>query len=283
MKRAEQLGLEGFLIKPVSPSMLLDAIMSAFGKESPAGGRRTMRRDTWHEGLEQIQGASLLVVEDNEINQQVAQEILEEAGLRVTLAGDGRQAVDAVKTANYHAVLMDVQMPVMDGYAATKMIRQYSRFDDLPIIAMTANAMAGDREKALEAGMNDHVAKPIDPDQLFSSLVRWVKPGVRGFVPHKPAPKPAKADKAKAGALPKVIQGLDIQEGLNRIGGNKELYRNLLVKLRDDYARAASEIETAFNNGETDEPSAWPTASRAWPAMWEPKRCTRRQRIWRGP
>ncbi len=118
------------------------------------------RKEQEDKALKDIQGAQVLLVEDNEINQQVAREILESAGLNVALANDGQEAVNAVKESNYDAVLMDVQMPVMDGYTATREIRKDERFKELPIIAMTAHAMAGDEDKSLEAGMNGHVAKP---------------------------------------------------------------------------------------------------------------------------
>ncbi|MBI5523781.1 MAG: response regulator [Desulfarculus sp.] len=241
LQRAEKIGLEGFLLKPVSPSMLLDAIMAAFGKEAPGEGRAARQRGQETQAMAGIQGARVLLVEDNEINQQVAQEILEGAGLLVTIVGDGRQAVEAVEAGNYHAVLMDVQMPVMDGYSASRAIRQDRRFDDLPIIAMTANAMAGDREKALEAGMNDHVAKPVNPDLLFAALAQWIKPGVRGFTPGAPAPAPEPPAQAQE-QLPPAIEGVNLEEGLNRVGGNARLYRGLLVKLRDEYAGAADEL-----------------------------------------
>jgi polar amino acid transport system substrate-binding protein len=150
-------------------------------------------------------------VEDNEINQQVAKEILEGAGLNVTLADNGQEAVNAVKENEYDAVLMDVQMPVMDGYTATRKIREWelkaqssklkendsaelsvfsfqpsARAKRVPIIAMTAHAMSGDEDKSLQAGMNDHVTKPIDPDQLFAALQKWIQPGERR-VPEHPA------------------------------------------------------------------------------------------------
>ena len=119
----------------------------------------------------------MLLVEDNELNQQVATELLADAGVVVTVANNGKEGVDAVLAAPYDAVLMDVQMPVMDGYTATGVIRGDERFKDLPIIAMTANAMAGDMEKSAAAGMCDHVTKPIDPDTLFATLAKWIKPG----------------------------------------------------------------------------------------------------------
>ncbi|MCB2225179.1 MAG: response regulator [Desulfarculaceae bacterium] len=251
MKRADQIGLEGFLIKPVSPSLLLDSIMSAFGKETQrdtSAGRGPGGEVPEGEGL---YGAQVLLVEDNEINQQVAREILEGAGLGVRIAGNGQEAVDMVGQGGYQAVLMDVQMPVMDGYTATRTIRAKGGFDDLPIIAMTANAMAGDREKALQAGMSDHVAKPIDVSQLFKTLRHWIKPGVRGFVPSAAPLAPSAAP--PAAELPDAIEGINLQEGLTRVGGNKELYRKLLIKLRDDYAQGREEIAGLLEKGQNDE------------------------------
>jgi signal transduction histidine kinase/CheY-like chemotaxis protein len=176
MQQTEEVGLEGFLLKPVSPSMLFDSIMQAFGKAVPEISRVAQRKEQEAGAFGNIQGARVLIVEDNEINQQVAREILEGAGLNVALANDGQEAVNAVKENNYDAVLMDIQMPVIDGYTATREIRKDERFKELPIIAMTAHAMAGDEDKSLQAGMNGHVTKPIDPDQLFSALQKWIKP-----------------------------------------------------------------------------------------------------------
>ncbi len=148
--------------------------------------------------LKGLEGARVLLVEDNEINQQVAMEILADAGLIVSLANNGQEAVDAVEANRFDAVLMDVQMPVMDGYTATRTIRRDPRFKDLPIIAMTAHAMAGDQEKSTAAGMNDHVTKPIDPEQLFATLARWIGAGktpvgeerVPETIPQERPPKP---------------------------------------------------------------------------------------------
>ena len=191
MQQAEDAGLDGFLIKPVSPSVLFDASMQAFGQTLPEDSRAGRRDLKEAEGLKNIQGAHVLLVEDNEINQQVASEILQGAGLNVTLAANGKEAIAAIEKNAYDAVLMDVQMPIMDGYTATKTIRKWeggigtkqnenSDASDqkpvagsqkpLPIIAMTAHAMAGDAEKSIAAGMSDHVTKPIDPQQLFATL-----------------------------------------------------------------------------------------------------------------
>ena len=251
MKGAEQAGLDGFLIKPVSQSMLLDAIMSAFGKQVLSARSEARESVAGDESLALLRGAELLVVEDNEINQLVAREILEGAGFRVSLAGNGQEAVDAVRKKDFQAVLMDIQMPVLDGYGATRAIRAEARFLDLPIIAMTANAMAGDREKALASGMNDHVAKPIDPEQLFASLARWIRPGEWEAGPPGPGLGEDQTQKPeqKEADLPESIPGVDLRDGLTRVGGNQELYRRLLLKVRDDYAEAEEEIKSLLDRG----------------------------------
>ena len=190
MTQAEGAGFEGFLIKPVNQSVLLNTIMEVFGR----GGHRQFQplaaQATPPDALASIRGARLLVAEDNEINQQVAREILESAGFVVELANNGREALEKVRSGPYDAVLMDIQMPEMDGLQAAEELRRDGRFGDLPIIAMTAHAMAGDREQSLQAGMNDHVTKPIDPDALFAVLLRWVRPGEREAVPRPPPPQP---------------------------------------------------------------------------------------------
>jgi CheY-like chemotaxis protein len=251
MQQAEKVGLEGFLLKPVNPSMLFDSIMEAFGEALPETSRVVQRHEQEAEALKHIQGARLLLVEDNEINQQVAKEILEGAGLNVTIANNGQEAVNAVKENNYDAVLMDVQMPVMDGYTATRAIRKDERFKELPIIAMTAHAMAGDEDKSLEAGMNGHVAKPIDPDQLFSTLLKWIKPSEKRTTTEKPVVplKPSEENKVVSinEELPESLPGFDLADGLKRLQGNKKLYRKLLLSFATDYRGAANDIRVALD------------------------------------
>ena len=279
MQQSEQMGLDGFLIKPISPSMLFDSIMQAFGEALPETSRVAQSHEQEAEALKYIRGAFVLLVEDNEINQQVAREILEGAGLIVVLATNGQEAVDAVKKTNYDAVLMDVQMPVMDGYTATRTIRNSecgirnekgknsdiksqipnpkSQIEGVPIIAMTANAMAGDREKSLEAGMNDHVTKPIDPDQLFATLQKWIQPVAERAVVSKsllasgrpivldtpPEPDQAMPDEEE---LPESLPGFDLAAGLARLMGNKGLYTKLLRDFGANYGGVVGEIRTAL-------------------------------------
>jgi CheY-like chemotaxis protein/HPt (histidine-containing phosphotransfer) domain-containing protein len=254
MRKAEQLGLEGFLLKPVSPSILFDSIMLAFGKEVLETSRRGRMKAQETNAFQNIRGAEILLVEDNEINQQVAREILEGAGLRVTLADNGQQAVDAVQKDHFDAVLMDVQMPVMDGYAATREIRNLkSEIRNVPIIAMTAHAMAGDEDKSLAAGMNGHVTKPIDPDQLFATLQKWIQPtGDRAPIQQAPASAP-EAPAVEKATLPDSLPGFDLAEGLDRLQGNQKLYRKLLLDFGAKYTMTAAEIRDALDSGDFDQ------------------------------
>ena len=124
----------------------------------------------------QFKGARILLVEDNEINQELARDVLEDVGIVVEVAENGREALERLSQERFDVVLMDCEMPVMDGYAATRALRQQPQWRDLPVIAMTANAMAGDREKVLAACMNDYIAKPIDIDEVLATLARWIVP-----------------------------------------------------------------------------------------------------------
>jgi two-component system, sensor histidine kinase and response regulator len=228
MRLSDKVGLEGFLLKPVNASVLFDAVMAALGGKAAAGKAQRQMGDA-DTVLAQIAGAKVLLVEDNEINQQVAREILEGAGIVVTLANNGLEGVNAVKAGSFDAVLMDVQMPVMDGYTATGKIREWeSESDDrspTPIIAMTAHAMAGDEAKSLQAGMNDHVTKPIDPLQLFAALQKWITPVEADRpLPASPAAPQEKMEDDLSAALP----GFDLSAALGRLMGNRQLYRKLL-------------------------------------------------------
>jgi CheY-like chemotaxis protein/HPt (histidine-containing phosphotransfer) domain-containing protein len=229
--------------------------------------------------LKHIQGAHVLLVEDNEINQQVASEILQGAGLKVSLATNGQEAINAIQEDEYDAVLMDVQMPVMDGYTATRKVREWEggmrkaesgigskkdKISDandpqpvargqkpLPIIAMTAHAMAGDAEKSIAAGMSDHITKPIDPVQLFATLQKWIQPDKsRAAVEQQKPPSTTESPTkivSDAEGLPESLPGFDLADGLNRLQGNKKLYRKLLLDLSAKYAGIADDIRQALD------------------------------------
>ena len=225
IKGAEEMGIEEVLIKPVSASALFDGVVRILG--GVVDGPRTAG-DAPTDAFEQlatIKGAHILLVDDNDLNQEVATELLRDSGFVVDLAGNGQVALDKVRAANYDIVLMDMQMPVMDGVTATLEIRKEERFKDLPVVAMTANAMQGDRDRCLAAGMNDHVAKPIEPEDLWKALLKWVKPRHSTAAEVKPQIKAGQyAD------LPSGIDGLDIANGLRRVLGKKSLYLSMLRK-----------------------------------------------------
>jgi PAS domain S-box-containing protein len=247
LKQAEENGFDNVLIKPVTASTLFEAAAGVLGAEHKASDE--VRTGAAFD-VSRTHGARVLLVEDNELNQEVAKGLLEEAQVSVDLAENGEVAVRMVRGRDYDAVLMDMQMPVMGGVEATQVIRSEPRFHNLPIIAMTANAMAADREKCLEAGMNDHVAKLIDPDELFSALLRWIKPGDgKGAkaAPARPADTPARASDAETLDIP----GIDTQSALKRTGGNRRRYEDLLRRFAQQQAGAVEEIRAALAAGDS--------------------------------
>ncbi|MDA3791006.1 MAG: response regulator [Desulfobacula sp.] len=243
MKQAEDIGLEGFLTKPVTPSVLLDTIVDALGDK---GGLRKIGKsaDNWKiKTLENIKGAHILVAEDNKINQRVAQDLLTQAGMQVTIANNGKEAVGLVEHINFDAILMDIQMPEMDGYEACQAICKNTLKIQPPIIAMTANAMSGDREKCLAVGMCDHVAKPFEPEILFETLVKWIPEGKRDPVL---VAIPEKENLPEKTALPHDLEGIDIETGLRRTGENRALYIELLKDFVTDHGNDNQVISQAL-------------------------------------
>jgi CheY-like chemotaxis protein/HPt (histidine-containing phosphotransfer) domain-containing protein len=244
IKGAEAAGIEDVLIKPVSPSLLFDGVIRVLsGGVDAARTVADVPTDSF-EQLAAIKGARILLVEDNDLNQEVAIALLTDAGFVVDLAENGQAALDRVSTANYDIVLMDMQMPVMDGETATREIRKDARFKDLPVVAMTANAREGDRERCLAAGMNDHVAKPIEPEDLWQALLKWVKPQHATRAQVRP---PGTED-----ALPSAIDGLDMASGLRRVLGKKPLYLSMLHKFVAGQKSAIPEIAKALDDNLPD-------------------------------
>ena len=243
-EEAERVQMDGFLLKPVTTSMLVDTLVKLF-----AGARqdRTALAPAVDRHADRLRGVRILLAEDNEINQQIAVELLEGVGATVEVANDGLEAVrkllEQPVPPNVDVVLMDLQMPEMDGYQATRKIRSDPRFASFPIIAMTAHATVEERQKCLEAGMNGHVSKPIDPSALFETLERFVSP--TGKDSAAPPQEPAPAAVAEADELPDV-PGLNVAEGLVRVAGNKKLYRKLLRQFSNTEADAAQRIASAL-------------------------------------
>jgi two-component system sensor histidine kinase/response regulator len=249
-EEAERLQLDGFLVKPVTKSMLVDALVNVFGE-----GSQVAHGTIPHEHEARLTGARILLVEDNEINQQIAVELLQGAGASVRVANNGREAVDILANGApppVDLVLMDLQMPEMDGYQATAKLRADQRLAQLPIIAMTAHATIEERQRCLSAGMNDHISKPIDPAMLFETVGKFYHPAQ-----HAPAAPAAPAPKAPAGGAPEdlpAIHGLDAAEGLTRVAGNRKLYRKLLSQFAEQAGGVVEQISEAL--AKSDRPLA---------------------------
>ncbi|MCE4538945.1 response regulator [Pelomonas sp. P7] len=225
------LQVAALLPKPVTPSALLDACMTALGLPATQPRRSEQRQERLHAQQASLAGARILLVEDNPINQELACELLERAGIAVRVAADGREALAALEQERFDAVLMDCQMPVMDGYEATRALRRRPELRDLPVIAMTANAMAGDRDKVLAAGMNDHIAKPFRVEDLFVTLARWIRP--------------------QAPAASAVATELDMKAALAAVNGDEALYRRLLTMFSEREADFEPRLRQAWARGDT--------------------------------
>ena len=253
MRQAGEFGPDGFLTKPVTPSLLLDTIMQAFGRE--------VRLTRQHNGpsaeplsvIADIRGRKVLLVEDNEMNQQVAKEIIESVGILVDVANNGREGVDAVYKVDYNIVLMDVQMPVMSGHEATQLIRRDKRFADLPIIAMTAHAIQGYREDCIAIGMNDYISKPIDPTELFTLLKKWMKPGVNTADSEMITSHDGDARQEDDVDLPEQIAGIDVKSGLRRVNGNRKLFKELLIGLEARYSSIIEDVSIMIDSNRLDD------------------------------
>lgn len=238
---AKEIGLNDVLIKPVSASMLFDGIVRIIGDKLKQPIQVEELPNATFALLAPLQGARILLVEDNQINQEVACELLRDAGFSVEVAENGLIAIEKVKAHEYDIVLMDMQMPIMDGVSATLEIRKDPRFKDLPVVAMTANAMQADRERCLAAGMNDHVAKPIEPEDLWKALLKWIPPRESdGSVVRRTQPAQAKM------ALPTQIAGLDLELGLRRVMGNTALYLSILRQFVEGQKTVPAEIDAAM-------------------------------------
>ena len=296
MKQAETVKLDGFLLKPVTHSLLFDAIMEVFGQTVQRTGSTETKKHLHAKALDGIRGARLLLVEDNEINQQVAVELLQEQGFHVTVAENGKVGVDKVKQSAagnpFDLILMDLQMPVMDGYSATLKIRNLdSPVARVPIVAMTADAMSGVQDTVVAKGMNDYVSKPIDPHILFDTLIRWIPPEKRelpgafleksqtawtdsdecrepGDIPgpgssmnhggdsnaseNKKDSDAGKIDPEAAFFDALDLPGIDVGLGLSRVNNNRKLYRKLLIRFHDDYQDMIKQFTTALDAGDQE-------------------------------
>ena len=226
--------IDKVLFKPVTQSSLFDAIIDILGDYSKDNSDSKISDFR----IEDLSGIKVLLAEDNKINQQVALEILNKVNAVVTLANNGQEAVDYIKEESFDLILMDIQMPKLDGYQATIKIRQELGLNDLAIIAMTANAIKGDKEKALEVGMNDYITKPIDLDNFFATIKKWL-PAKNQFEVKNGA------DLEKNNSLDQLenLTAFDLQSALERVNNNYQLYKKILADFYDDYHDLNSRIE----------------------------------------
>ncbi|MBV8674584.1 MAG: response regulator, partial [Acidobacteriaceae bacterium] len=243
--QAVEAGIDGYLLKPVNSSMLHDALVDLFGIAEEKTGAAATPKEESH--AYDASGVRVLLVEDNELNRLVATELLQSAGASVSVAMHGGEAVkmltEGPQPPPYDVVLMDLQMPEMDGFTATKLLRADPRLRSLPIIAMTAHALVEERQRCIEAGMNDHVSKPIDPDALFATLARWTHPASsNGARPAGHAPAPP--------SVVPEIDGVDTASGLRRVADNKQLYRSLLGQFAEKQADAGARMLNALQRGD---------------------------------
>ena len=278
--RAERLGvnLRYVISKPVTPSTLFESIGVAL---HVSGSESTQVVICPSDGVARkhvLSGKRVLLVEDNDLNQDLAVELLGEVGISVVVANHGQEALDRLAVDDlFDAVLMDCQMPIMDGYEATRHIRSQEKFDRMPIIAMTANAMSGDREKVLAAGMNDHITKPIDVQHMFDVLAEWIQrwplalrrsdtpsdtPTAESTsnelnhdelanAPIAQATQPVSANSFAATDDLANLPGIDVQTGLRIANHNPELYRRLLGRFARSGVTFAQKFEDARRNSHT--------------------------------
>lgn len=249
---AEQIRLEAhnqnlideYLVKPISPSVLFDSIQKTLYKNKFATLSGTAQSGDVDRFGAILKGKHVLLVEDNEINTELAIELLKDVGVTAIHAANGQIAIDTLRTASFDAVLMDIQMPVLDGLSATRQIREAGLHNGKPIIAMTAHAMAGEREKSLAAGMNEHISKPIDPKKLYQTLVDFLEPDTNVSIPtseHLAEQSEASVD------FPK-ISGVDVSDGLHRCGGKGAFYTKILLTFANSYGALGTELKPLINN-----------------------------------
>lgn len=245
-KSFQKISIDGFLVKPVTISSLFDVIMEVFGYDIKKVDKQNIKNEISAK-MDKIRGARLLLVEDNEVNQQVATELLESEGFWINVANEGKEAIDKVYNARsnqFDLVLMDIQMPQMDGYEATIKIRKDKRFINLPILAMTADAVAGVKEKCLEAGMNDYITKPIRPDELFRGLIKWIKPGERQINYNAGFRKVVNIQNTEL-SYPQ-IKYLDTNQGIKRINGNVDAYIDIIIKFKNSNLEIIANIQNSI-------------------------------------
>ncbi len=249
MEQAAAAGIKAVINKPITKHRLFETILEAFGKKDARNDDSDIPPSLVDDQKQAVlNGKRILLVDDNPLNQQVVAEILGNGGLIVEIACNGREALERIDSNGFDAVLMDVQMPIMDGYEATRRIRSDPRHRDLPIIAMTARTEKEDAGKCIAAGMNGYVDKTIDAAQLLTTLADWIRMPDDSFIPvTEPAPP---IDRQQD--WPDNPPGIDITAALRRLGGNRKMLSDLLFGFARDYADSALRIQEAYQNGDTE-------------------------------
>lgn len=263
--------IKKFISKPIRTSTLLDMVIQEFSEEAMESVQLVKDRDEG--GVPKLQHAHLLLAEDNELNQEVALGLLEETGCKVTVVENGKAAFEAAKKDTFDLILMDIQMPEMDGYETTKRIRELeqagklkkkskgkAKADHLPIIAMTAGTLSRDKNRAFEAGMDDHVPKPVDPDHFYGVLAKWIPkapietPNSQQAPRKKPVKKrPAKSKKA-TGVFAEYgpFTGIDLEKGLTFVRGKEESLLKVMRKFSSEQVSVAESIRTALKDSDIE-------------------------------
>ncbi len=224
-------GIEHILIKPVNQSQLYNAVLEEYALET-ISTNANQSTEVVPADLDKIRGAKILLVEDNEINQQVAREILEIEGFYVVVANDGLESLKKIREDHYDIVLMDLQMPILDGYGASTRIREELEMTEIPIIALSADAMTGTRERVLHHGMNDYITKPIDKADLFKMLLAWIKPGERIRNTKIVIREESTVSKEE---LINGLSNMAVERALERVGNNIKLYCDLVLKFMNEF------------------------------------------------
>lgn len=233
------INIKGVLTKPVCPSDFIGAIKSALF--NPKDEKQQIHTKTPQQDLLYFPNSKVLLVEDNIFNQELARELLEQRQIKVMIAENGKQAIQELSFGQFDCILMDCSMPIMDGYQATKQIRENPEYQNLPIIALTASAMASERERITACGMNDYIAKPIDVDTLFKTLAKWIKPSKHSA---------SEVQDSSSNKAINAITQLDTEEALIRLLGNQSLYLKLLKKFKQASTDFFSDFNSANSNSE---------------------------------
>lgn len=253
IEQAKEVGIEGVLLKPLTHSMLLNDIMDIFGEKYEGNVCMEMEALSGRADLSQLRGSKILVVEDHDINWEVAEGLFSKSGITTERAVNGKEAVERIieKKETYDIVLMDLQMPVMGGFEATKLIRE-AGIVDLPIIAMTANALSTEKDKCIEAGMNDYLTKPVNVVTIYDVLSKWISSKVQdcsasGQPLNEICTEPSELEKKHD-----VLPGIDSINGLNRLDGDRELFERIIMRFVKKNDNLIGSLMNAVEAGDYD-------------------------------